>query len=171
MRKQFVAFRLLLGKAWYADCSALEAQWQKSRRAVINNNFSLSWLKLILQKAKDYFSPPLHQVSEESVIHNAAYQYLFYWCPSKAVCFQLPDRLFITGCPTVNAGLPMAALREGEAAGPAPHLNQSWPGPSEAAAPAQAELYSNMSPAQSQAGVLDRPWSYAISGWTPKCTF
>lgn len=98
MRKQFVAFRLLLGKAWYADCSALEAQWQKSRRAVINNNFSLSWLKLILQKAKDYFSPPLHQVSEESVIHNAAYQYLFYWCPSKAVCFQLPDRLFITGC-------------------------------------------------------------------------
>lgn len=63
MRKQFLVFRLLLGKACNADCSALKAQWQKSRRAMINTHFSLSWLKLILQKTQMMIFPalpPLH---------------------------------------------------------------------------------------------------------------
>lgn len=98
----------------------------------------------LTEDLNDDFSPSIKSLKNLYSLMQHINIY-FKALPLKAVCFQQPDRLFITGCaggcPTAWAGAsPMAALREGEAAGPAPHLNH----------PDQAhqglQLDSNMSP-------------------------
>lgn len=80
----------------------------------------------LTEDPNDNFFSPFHQVSEGSVIHNAAYQYLFYRCPSEGrVLSAARQVVHYTLCWCLShseCSVPMAALREGEAAGPAPLL-------------------------------------------------
>lgn len=180
MRKQFLAFSLLLGKGCNANCSVLKAQWQKSRRAMINNNFSLSWLKLILQKTQLMIFP-LHPVSEESVIPNAAYQYLFYSSPSggsvlSAARQTIHYRLCWWLSHSVGRSLPHSSSEGRGGCWPCTTPEQSWPASSGAAVILKHVpklSYSQTCPQSTPRScpVLDRPWSCAIGGWTPNAHF
>lgn len=62
----------------------------------------------------------------------------------------------------------MAALREGEAAGPAPHLN-SPDQAQQGLQPLHKPSYTQTCPQPSlRPSVLDKPWSCVIGGWTPR---
>lgn len=121
MREQFLVFRLLLGKACNADCSALKAQWQKSRRAMINTHFSLSWLKLILQKTQMMIFPalpPLHFPNLWRICNPHCSISIFILSPSEGSVLSAASQA--VHCTLCWGPCPVAALRGGW--GPAPHL-------------------------------------------------
>lgn len=128
----------------------------------------------LTEGANDDFFPLLHQVSEESVILNAAYQYLFYSSPSEgsvlsaarqAIHYTLCWWLSHSQCRTLP---PQQLWGKGRLL-----LHHTWTVLTRSirgCRSCQVELYPNLSPVQSQAWCPGQAMEqcHRCTFWTPR---